>query len=189
MQVTVRYNDYVGTHQLYVVHGDGPSLLGRDWLSKIQLDWASIRAVQEGVPAVNKLVQKYSEVFHSGAGTMLKHTAQLSLKPGVTPRFCRPRAVPFAIKERVGKELNHLEESGVLRRVEHAEWEAPIVLVPKRDGSIRICGDYKVTINPHLNVDQYPLPKPADLMASLTGGKHFSKLDLHAAYQQMRLDS
>ena len=63
-----------------------------------------------------------------------------------------------------------------------------IVPVPKRDGSIRICGDFKVTINPFLCVDQYPLPKPNDLMACLTGGQMFTKLDLTAAYQQMLLD-
>ena len=45
-----------------------------------------------------------------------------------------------------------------------------------------------MTINPYLNVDQYPLPKPTDLMTCLTGGKIFTKLDLTAAYQQMLLD-
>ena len=73
----------------------------------------------------------------------------------------------------------------MLKRVDHAEWAAPIVPVPKRDGSIRVCGDYKVTINPSL---QYPLPKPSDLMTCLTGGRRFTKLDLTAAYQQMLLD-
>ena len=47
---------------------------------------------------------------------------------------------------------------------------------------------YVGTINPSLQVDQYPLPKPADLMASLTGGYKFSKLDLSSAYQQMLLE-
>jgi len=65
---------------------------------------------------------------------------------------------------------------------------APIVPVPKRDGSIRICGNFKVTINPFLCADQYPLPKLNDLMACLTGGQLFTKLDLTVAYQQMLLD-
>lgn len=63
----------------------------------------------------------------------------------------------------------------------------PIVPVLKKDGTIHICGDYKVTVNPSLHVDQYPLPKPADLMASLRGDKAFSKLDLTSAYQQIVL--
>ena len=74
-----------------------------------------------------------------------------------------------------GSELDRLEEAGVLRKVEHSEWVAPIVLVPKKDRSLRLCGDYKATVNPALNVDQYPLPKPADLLSSLAGGQRFSK--------------
>lgn len=53
---------------------------------------------------------------------------------------------------------------------------------------VRLCGDYKKTLNPFLETDQYPLPRPEDFMACLTGGCSFSKLDLSAAYQQMVLD-
>ena len=69
-----------------------------------------------------------------------------------------------------------------------SEWAAPVVPVPKNDGTIRLCGDYKVTINQSLEVDQYPLPRPADLLASLNGGQKFTKLDLTAAYQQILLE-
>ena len=88
----------------------------------------------------------------------------------------------------MGKELDCLEAAGIIRKIDHSDWAAPIVPVPKKDGTIRVCGDYKVTINPALQVDQYPLPNPNDLMASLNGGKHFTTLDLTSAYQQMALD-
>ena len=96
--------------------------------------------------------------------------------------------MPFAIKEKVGSELDRLEEAGVLCKVEYSEWAASILPVPKKDGSLRLCWDYKVTVNPALNVDQYSLPKPADLLSSLAGGQRFSKLDLTSAYQQVPLD-
>lgn len=51
-----------------------------------------------------------------------------------------------------------------------------------------MCGDFKVTINSALEVDKYSLPKPADLFATLTGGKKFTKLDLSQAYQQLHLE-
>ena len=60
--------------------------------------------------------------------------------------------------------------------------------VPKKDGSVRIYGDYKVTINTMLQVDQYPLSNPSELLVSLTGGQHFFRLDLTSAYHLMLLD-
>ena len=85
--------------------------------------------------------------------------------------------------------MKRLEETGVLERVAHADRAAPIVPVPKPDGSVRICGYYKVTVNPVLRADQYPLPSPEDLFATLAGGKVLTKLDLTQTYQQVILDT
>ena len=188
LNVKVKHMNYEGTQVLYVVRGRGPSLLGRNWLAEIQLDWAKIKWVhtREVKSAVQELLAKYADVFQTTPGVMTKQKARLSLKLGVQPVFRRAYSVPFALKDKVGRELDQLEECGINRRIEHAEWAAPIVPVVKSDGSLRICGNYKMSVNPHLNVDQYPLPKPADIMASVSGGKHSSKLDLRAAYQQMR---
>ena len=84
--------------------------------------------------------------------------------------------------------MDRLEQEGIIKKVPYSEWAAPIVPVPKQDGNIRLCGDYKVTINPNLDIEQYPLPNPQDIFASLSQGKHFTKLDLTHAYQQMLLD-
>lgn len=64
--------------------------------------------------------------------------------------------------------------------IEETRRAAPIVAVPKKDGRYRISGDYKVTINPSLDIN---LPNPSDLFASLAGGQKFTKLDLSQAYQ------
>ena len=82
--------------------------------------------------------------------------------------------------------LEHLEDEGVLTEVKFSRWATPIVLVPKKDGTFSICGDFKVTVNPALEVDQHPIPKPEDIFASLSGGQRFSTLDLTQAYQQLR---
>ena len=78
-----------------------------------------------------------------------------------------------------------MESEGILEKVTHSDWATPIVTVPKSDGKFRICWDYKVTLNPALLVDQYPLPKPE---ATLAGGQKFTKLDLARAFLQLRLD-
>lgn len=54
----------------------------------------------------------------------------------------------------------------------------PIILVPKMAGGIRTCGDFKVTLNPVLAAEQYPLPLINDLFAGLSGGQKFSKIRL-----------
>ena len=60
--------------------------------------------------------------------------------------------------------------------------------VLKKDGSLRICGDFKLTINQVATPDVYSLPKVEDLFATLSGGDTFTKLDLAHAYQQLLLD-
>jgi len=114
--------------------------------------------------------------------------AQLNLKPDARPKFCRPRSVPFAIKGAIDQELDRMESSGILVKVSSSDWAAPIVPVPKKDGQFRICGDYKVSVNPVMEIEQYPLPKPQELFATLAGGWRFTKLDLTQAYLQLPLD-
>ena len=106
---------------------------------------------------------------------MKEFRAKLVVKPAARPRFHRPCSVLYALKGATEKKLDHLEETGVIEKVAHAEWAAPIVAVPKRDGTVRLCGEYKVIMNKELDIDQYPLPRPEGLMTSLTGGQIFQR--------------
>ena len=72
--------------------------------------------------------------------------------------------------------------------MEFADWAAPIVPVLKQDGTVHICGDYKLTVNCAAKLDKYPLPRIEDLFTSLAGGTSFMKLGLAHAYQQVLLD-
>ena len=85
-------------------------------------------------------------------------------------------------------ELNKPEEHGIIIKVDHSYWASPIVVVPKADGSVRICGNYKVTINQVVHDEQYPLPTAQGLYSTLAGSKAFLKLDLTHAYAQMSVD-
>ena len=188
-EVEVAYQDQESkTLSLVVVEGKGPSLLGRNWLKHFTLDWNSIKTVLLEKDPLRQLLLEHEEVFSDELGTITPGKAKLAVSPSAVPRFHRPRPVPYALKPLVEQELDRLERARVLERVDHSEWAAPIVTVPKRDGQVRICGDYKVTVNPFLEVDQYPLPRPEDLFATLAGGKFFSTLDLSHAYNQIILD-
>ena len=95
--------------------------------------------------------------------------------------------MPLAIREPVETELSHLESSGIIEKVTHSDWAALIVAVPKANGRLRICGDYKVTINPVLTVDQYPT-EAGGVICHISREKTFSKIDLSQAYTQILLD-
>ena len=72
--------------------------------------------------------------------------------------------------------------------MDHSGWATPIVVIPKKDNSVSICGDFKVTVNPNLQIDQYPLPKIDDIFANLSGRKRLTKLDLRTAYMQIEME-
>ena len=137
---------------------------------------------------VQDVLDRHKSVFGDDWGTMKDIKAKLSLKPDAKPELVKARPVAHALKERVNAELDKLVQDGVLEKVDYSEWATPIVQIPKKDGSVRICGDFKVTVNPQLEVDQYPLPRIEDTFAALAGGQQFSKVDLKHAYLQMEVD-
>ena len=152
-------------------------LLGRDWLQEIRPNWQSlgVACIQERPPTLQAILHEYDNVFSDELGTMKEFRAKLVVKPAARPRFHRPCSVLYPLKGATEKELDHLEETGVIEKVAHAEWAAPIVVVPKWDSTVRLCGEYKVTVNKELDIDQYALPRPEDLLTSLTGGQIFRR--------------
>ena len=101
---------------------------------------------------MKEVLDKHKDVFSEGLGTFTHSKARLSVKAEAQPVFHRPRSVPFAIRGAIEQEIRSLVQAGILEEVEHSEWAAPIVAVPKKDGRFRICGDYKVTVNPVMAV-------------------------------------
>lgn len=93
-------------------------------------------------------------------GTVKDFEAKLVLKDR-TPIFHKARLVPFALRPKVGAEIDRLLATGILSKVDRSEWATPVVPIIKKDGSVRLCGDFKVSVNPKLQVDQYPLPRNA----------------------------
>lgn len=179
--------------QFFVVDTPGPPLFGRDWINRFNLlELSSVLRIdnQLGPRAdqLNKILAEHRDVFDDSIGKLKHIKLKLRLQSGVQPKFCRPRQVPYALKEKVNTELERLEAVGILTKVNHSDWATPIVPVVKANGTVRICGDFKTTINPHLVVDQYPLPRIEDIFAKLAGGQKFSKIDLRQAYLQMEVD-
>ena len=112
---------------------------------------------------------------------------KLHINPKAQPCFYKPRSVPHALRQKVEEELDRLETADIIVPAQHSTWAAPIVPVVKTNGSVRVCGGYKLTANTATKTESYPLPRIEDLFASLAEGKVFSKLDLSHVYLQLLL--
>ncbi|CAB4019266.1 Hypothetical predicted protein, partial [Paramuricea clavata] len=136
---------------------------------------------------LQEILDKYRDVFEEDIGLLKTTKAKLTLKENSQPTFCKARQVPYALRPKVEAELTKLQNDGILTKVDWSEWATPVVPVIKKNGNVRLCGDFKQTINPVLHVQQYPLPR-IDIFASLGGGQKFSKIDLRQAYLQMEME-
>ena len=106
--VTVCYNTQLVKLPLLIVKGEGPSLFGHNWLSKIKLDWCAINQVTSQVysQVYKKVVDKYPEVHEDELGTLRGTTAKIYVDSQATPKFFKPCSVPYIFRERVEKELD-----------------------------------------------------------------------------------
>lgn len=188
-RVTVQYKDQTKSLPVIVVEGKGPNLMGRGWLKELSVNIQLVNKVMSAPErTLGDVLEQQSEVFKEGLGQLKGVMAKIHVPRDAQPRFYKPRPVPYAMKPLVERELERLQEDKIIEPVRYSQWACPIVPVMKGDGTVRICGDYKLTVNRVSSLEQYPLPKIEDLFANLAGGEKYSKLDMSHAYQQIVLD-
>ena len=165
-------------------------MLGRDWLYEIQLNWGNIFTIKkDNQRMLNVLLTEFEEIFGSDLDLLKGEKAnKIHLKENAQPKFCKARPIPYAQKQKVETELDRLVREGILNPVDVSEWATPIAPIKKADNSLRLCGDYKITVNRESKLDHYPIPKVEDLFAEMAGCTTFTKLDLSHAYQQIELE-
>ncbi|XP_062574192.1 uncharacterized protein K02A2.6-like [Saccostrea cucullata] len=194
VHVPVTLNRQQGNMDLVVVRQKGPALFGPDGLSQSKVNWHEVKVLklqqttQKTDTMLKEILNKHQAIFRSEIGKLEGITASLYLEDSAQPKFYKARPVPYSLKPKVEEELKRLEKEGIIKSVTHSKMASPVVPVVKKNGQVRLCGDYKVTINPVMKVDQYPLPRIQDIFASLAGGRKFSKIDLTQGYNQMQVD-
>ena len=106
------------------------------------------------------ILSRYKNVFQPGLGTLEGYEAKIIVDPEAQPRFCKARSVPYSMWGKAENEVKRLQQEGIIEPIQFAEWAAPIVPVLKSDGkAVRICGDFKLTVNQASKLDRYPIPK------------------------------
>ncbi|XP_058170027.1 uncharacterized protein K02A2.6-like [Anopheles ziemanni] len=163
-------------------------LLGADAIEQFQLGSVPMDHFCNAISTeALKWESKFPKMF-SGSGLCTKANIQLRLKDNHRSVFCPKRPVAYAMQAIVEKELDRLQDLGVITRTDYSDWAAPIVVVRKQNGSIRICGDYSTGLNSALQSHEYPLPLPEDIFATLAQCQFFSKIDLSDAFLQVEIN-
>lgn len=143
---------------------------------------------KEELLKAQQLLQQYSDIFANteedlGRTNLVKHTIDTSDKG---PLRQPPRRIPVACEKQVEKMIKDMKDSNVIEP-SFSPWCSPVVLVKKKDGSLRFCVDYR-KLNDITKKDSYPLPRIDDTLDMLSGMQWFTTLDLKSGYWQVELD-
>nr|GFA25286.1 putative reverse transcriptase domain-containing protein [Tanacetum cinerariifolium] len=134
------------------------------------------------------IVRDFSEVFPEdlpGLPPTRQVEFQIDLIPGAAPVARAPyRLAPSEMKE-LSDQLQELSDKGFIRP-SSSPWGAPVLFVKKKDGSFRMCIDYR-ELNKLTVKNRYPLPRIDDLFDQLQGSSIYSKIDLRSGYHQVRV--
>lgn len=156
-------------------------------LDKMEFTQSSLseEQLQEG----KDLILDYHDIFSKG-DTDLGHTNIVQhridlLEGGDVPFKQRYRRIPPAMYEEVKDHIRQLMNAGVIRP-SHSPWASNVVLVKKKDNSLRMCTDYRM-LNQRSKRDSYALPRVEELLDCLSGNKFFSTIDLKSGYHQVEI--
>jgi hypothetical protein len=134
------------------------------------------------------VIEEFMDVFPEELpGMPLEREVEfyIDLIPGTTPIAKRPyRLAPTELAE-LKLQIADLQQKGYIRP-SSSPWGAPVLFISKKDGSMRMCIDYR-SLNEVTIKNKYPLPRINDLFDQLQGAKYFSKIDLRSGYHQLRI--
>ncbi|PIO70934.1 hypothetical protein TELCIR_07185 [Teladorsagia circumcincta] len=158
-------NDLLGITWIEQI-SDFNSVLRRFNVQKVQtLNYDAVRD-----QTIAKLKHHFTDVFKPELGCCTKAKATLYLKPDAHPVFIKKRPVPYASVPLLDAEIDRLVAQDVISAVDHSQWAAPIVVVRKANGSIRLCADFSTGLNDALQLHRHPLPTAEDVFTKLNGG-------------------
>lgn len=185
----VQFNDQILTHDFIVIDScDTPNLLGRDLCTKLNINFLLPDEEKTHSLKSNAVLSEFSDYLSPSFKSCVEEKVTLHLLPNAQAKFCKARPVPIKLRGAVKSELDRLVRDGIVTKVFSSNWASPVVNVRKADGSIRLCGDFSVSVNKYLDVTHTPLPTIEEVIASVGDAKVFSVLDCSNAYSQLLLD-
>jgi hypothetical protein len=140
--------------------------------------------------SMKKLLEKFHDVFPSDLPIGLPPSRiidhKIELIPGSSPTSKSTYKMSGIELDELKKQLKELTSHGFIRESK-SPYGAPVLFVKKKDGTMRMCIDYRA-LNKITIKNKYPLPRVEELFDRLKGAKYFSKIDLRSGYYQVRID-
>ena len=172
------------------IRENGPVPHGDISVAKQQLLWQATETAAEDLTLAQReklyaVLLEYADVFAEDSGDLgrtelLQHNIETGDAPLVRQPSCR---IPAAQQEEVKQLLKEMETKGIIQPSK-SPWASPVVLVRKKDGSMRFCVDYR-KLNAVTHKDAYILPRIDDTLQALSGSRWFSTIDLLSGYWQV----
>ncbi|GJY76154.1 putative reverse transcriptase domain-containing protein [Tanacetum coccineum] len=138
----------------------------------------------EDVPIIREFLKVFLEDL-SGLPPARQVEFQIDLVPGAAPMARAPYRLAPAKMQEFSTQLQELSDRGFIRP-SSSPWGAPVLFVKKKDGSFRMCIDYR-ELNKLTVKNRYPLPRIDDLFDQLQGSRVYSKIELRSGYHQLRV--
>lgn len=138
--------------------------------------------------SVHNLVQEFEDIF-AWSIEELGHTQLVKHRIDTTdeiPVVSRPYRVSHAERKIINNQVEEMLENGIIRKSQ-SPYSSPVVLVPKKDGDMRFCVNYK-KLNAKTIKNVYPLPVIDDILTYLGDAKYFSSLDMFSGYWQVEIE-
>ncbi|XP_044448015.1 uncharacterized protein [Triticum aestivum] len=138
-------------------------------------------------PPVEEVIQQFPEVFQEPKGLSPKrsHDHKIPLKEKEKPPNSRPYRVPHMQRNELERQIDGMLRDKIIRASE-SPYSSPAILVMKKDGTWRMCIDYR-KLNAATIKNKFPIPVIEDLLDELHGATYFTKLDLRSGYHQVRM--
>ena len=182
-----RYRDREQNLIFHVVDTESQPILGLQACIDLQLVklLLSIDEKQPDPMTTDTVKKGYPQLFE-GMGDIGE--AKIQLKDDAQPVIDAPRRVPLALRDRLRKELERMEEQDVIEKVtEPTDWVNSLVVVEKPNGKLRICLDPR-NLNKAVKRPHYTMPTLDDAVSKMAGARYFSKLDAQSGYWQIKLE-
>ncbi|GJW86842.1 hypothetical protein Tco_0162182 [Tanacetum coccineum] len=140
----------------------------------------ALKSAKEDEPKLNDIsvAREFEDVFPedlSGLPPQRQVEFRIDLVPGATPIVKSPYHLAPSEMQELSGQLQELKDKGFIRP-SHSPWGAPVLFVKKKDGSLRMCIDYR-ELNKLTVKNRYPLSRIDDLFDQLQGSRFFSKID------------